>query len=252
MWTDTYFFGVSGIGTIPTAVWADDGDGTGGVVTIANAASGSTNTVYLQAFAGELGTDTWTSYGSRTGNGTVSVTAAAGHYMLQVISVLGSDSLPSVVHYIVVTSSTESVQHQCMNAIQARIAAIGLSEILSARIVVREVPTKQDLLLPCVVIAPQKPTVAGITNASDDYTYGIYVAIFAADNRALTANTSKYAKWMQQITRAFQNQRLSAIAESVICTVEPMQTIPFGDWANNIFAGGVIVRCRCREGRGLT
>ncbi|MCK9356398.1 MAG: hypothetical protein M0R22_04510 [Dehalococcoidia bacterium] len=250
MWLDTYFFGVSP--STPTATWADDGDGTGGVVTITGSLATATNTIYLQTFDGELGTATWTSHGSRTGNGTVSVTANTGHYLMQVVSVLGAESLPSVVHYIAVTSSTEAVQYQCMTAIQVKVQALSLSGVATASVVIREVPSKQDMTLPAVVIAPQKPTVTGITNVSDDYTYGIFIAIFAADNRALTANTAKYAKWLQQITRAFQNQRLSAVAESVICTVEPMQSIPFGDWANNIFAGGVIVRCRCREGRGLT
>ena len=76
--------------------------------------------------------------------------------------------------------------------------------------------------------------------------------MFAADNQALAANLAKYTKWLDQLRRAFRNQRLSAVPESVICRVEPINTIPWGDWLNNHFAGGMILRCVCRQTRGLT
>lgn len=244
----------TGLVTTPAMSWADDEDGTGGTVTVSASYASSTNTIYYQSFSGTLGTGTWTSAGSRTGNGTVSVTLSAGHYLMYCRSVMGDESADSVVHYVQVTSGDESVEYQCLQAIQARIAALTLTGIDAEDIIVREVPTERNVTLPAIVVAPQRSTHAlrGGTNYSDEIIYGVYVAIFAADNQALATNTASYTKWLQQIAKAFRGQRLSAVTESVICTVEPVATVPWGDWINNLFAGGMLVKCTCRETRGLS
>lgn len=244
----------SGVITTPTLTWTDAEDGTGGTVTIADSYASATNTIYTQAFLGEVGSGTWTSAGSRVGDGDKAITLTAGHYLLYCNSTYSDESASSVVHYIIATSGTESVEYQCLLATQARIVALSLSGIDSGDILVREVPTDQNVTPPSIVVAPQQSThpLNEGSNTRDDVTYGIYVAIFAADNRALTTNTATYTKWLQQIARAFRGQRLSAVTESVICSVAPVATVPWGEWTNNLFAGGMVVKCTCRETRGLS
>lgn len=256
-WFDRHWIGVdaaSGTVATPTLAWTDAANGTGGTVAISGTTEGSTNTVYTQSFAGDVGTSTWTSRGSRTGDGNLTVTLSAGHYLLYCKSVIGDEAASSTIHYVKATTGNESVEYQCLTAIQARLAMLTLSGIDAADIVIREVPAERNLTLPAIVVAPQRPThgtTAG-TNNRDDITYAVYVAIFAADNQALTANTATYTKWLEQIAKAFRNQRLSAVAESVICTVEPVDTVPWGAWTDNLFAGGMLIRCVCRETRGLS
>jgi hypothetical protein len=182
------------------------------------------------------------------------VTLATGHYLLYVKSVLGASTDYSTIHYVLVSdATTQAVEYRLGEAIQARIRALTMTSIDTGNVVFREVPTKQNLAMPCIVVAPQRPiTQTSGTNARSDFGYGFYVAMFAADNQALTTNLALYTKWLDQLRRAFIDQRLSAVSESVICKVEPINTIPWGDWANNYFAGGMILRCVCRQTRGLT
>ena len=255
-WYSTHWYGTdeSSVITTPTITWTDAADGTGGTVTIAGSYASSTNTIYTQTFTGAVGTASWATEGSRTGNGVVTATLTAGHYLIYCQSTYGDESASSTIHYIQVTDGTESVEYQCLVAVQARIAALTLTGIDAGDVVVREVPTERNVTLPGIIVSPQRsvhPIREG-TNTRDDVTYGIYVAVFAADNQALTTNTAKYTKWIQQIAKALRNQRLSAVTESVICTVEPVATIPWGEWTNNLFAGGLLVKCTCRETRGLS
>lgn len=253
-WPSVYWVGADSLISTPTIVWTDAADGTGGAVVVSGSYSVATNTIYYQTFTGTIGTSTWTNGGSRTGDGSVTMTLAAGHYLIYCRSAYGDESADSTPHYIQVTSGTESVEYQCLLAVQARIAALTLSGIDAADVIVRQVPTERNVTLPAIVVAPQRSIHATRegSNLRDDVTYGVYVAIFAADNQALTANTATYTKWIQQIAKAFRGQRLSAVSESIICTVEPVATVPWGDWLNNIFAGGMLVKCVCRETRGLS
>lgn len=254
-WPNNYWYGSSGgVITTPAITWTDAANGSGGTVAVSSSYAATTNTIYYQSFVGDVGTGTWTSGGSRTGNGNVTLTLTAGHYLIYCRSTYGTETADSLVHYVQATTGSESVEYQCLSAIQARIAALTLSGIDASDIIVREVPTERNVTLPAIVVAPQRSThnTRGGTNLSDEIVYGVYVAIFAADNQAVATNTAMYTKWLQQIAKAFRGQRLSAVTESVICAVEPAATVPWGDWINNLFAGGMLIKCTCRETRGLS
>ena len=66
----------------PTLTWADNGDGTGAVATIAGAAAGSTNKIYTVPRTG----GSWTLAGTRTGNGTIELDLAVGAYLAYLLS----------------------------------------------------------------------------------------------------------------------------------------------------------------------
>jgi len=257
-WHGSHWYGaegaVTGVIETPTVAWTDAANGSGGTIAVSGSYAGATNTIYTQSFTGTVGGGTWTSSGSRTGNGNVTLTLAAGHYLAYCRSTAGDESADSVVHYVQATSGTESVEYLCLQAVQARIAALSMTGIDAADVVVREVPTERNVTLPGIIVSPQRSihSTRDGTNARDDVTYGVYVAIFAADNQALTANTPKYTRWLQQIAKAFRGQRLSAVTESILCSVEPVATVPWGEWTNNLFAGGMLIRCTCRETRGLS
>ena len=59
---------------------ADNGDGTGGVATVTGSV-GALTTVYYATFSGSMGSLTWTSAGSRTGDGTLALSLPVGYYL---------------------------------------------------------------------------------------------------------------------------------------------------------------------------
>lgn len=109
----------------PTLTIADNGDGTGAVVTIAGSTAGSTNQVYTVSRSG----GSWTLGGSRTGNGTVVVTLATGGYLVYVLSSLSGGYAISAVSTFSVTDSTlaSGRVQQISDALVAELAAADLA-----------------------------------------------------------------------------------------------------------------------------
>jgi hypothetical protein len=86
----------------PTMTATDNGDGTGAVATIAGSTAGSTNRVYTVPAAG----GSWTLSGTRTGDGVVALTLAAGVYFAYVLSTSGGGSAVSTVATIRVSAAS--------------------------------------------------------------------------------------------------------------------------------------------------
>jgi hypothetical protein len=75
---------------VPSLAVTDNGDGTGAIATIAGSTPGATNTVRTAAFTRTALTLNWSDAGSRTGDGTVALSLAAGaEYLAVVVSELG-------------------------------------------------------------------------------------------------------------------------------------------------------------------
>lgn len=245
----------------PTLAVTDQGDGTGATATITGSDVGTTNTVYTQAFDGELGSDTWTSQGSRSGNGTIDMTLTTGHYLAYVVSSDGSQTQASNVVYFVVTSATESVYYQCLTGTRSRVQAVSLSGIENANIVAKKMPHPRlfsddgSISLPCVLITPpgdRQPANEG-TNLEDDVHYRVLVTVVSPDNqeRTIAANLSRDLLWMQQISRAFRQQRLPGVDEVVTCRVQPGEAYVPAAWRNNYAVSARVLEFIAREPRGI-
>lgn len=262
-WLDSHWYGVdSAAGTLtePTLAVADNGNDTGATATITGSDSNATNTVYVQAFDDELGTTTWTASGSRTGNGTVSLTLAAGHYFAYVLSELADESVASSVVYFVVTTGNSAVHDQCLVAAQARIQALTLAGITSSNIIIRKIPTDRDIGgdgtydFPAIVISPlgiENQPPSGGTNARDDVGYPVLISFLAADNQDLTTNRERYLKWRETVNRAFRSQRLTGVSEVYICRVQPGPIVSPAAFWKNVYHSSLLVQCISRETRGF-
>lgn len=249
--------------TAPTLAIADNADGTGGVATISGGDAGSTHTLYSQAVDGELGTSTWTSRGSRSGNGTITITLSGsfttGYYWWRVVASNADGEALSNLVYQPLTSGTTAVLYRCLTGVRSRIQGLSLSGIASTSVLIREVPSDRyfksgDIALPGVVIAPvlgeQMNPLLG-TNIRDDVGYPIGVFIVAASNQNLTPAAGNY-KWREQIARAFRNQRLPGVSEVWNCQVEPSAITDPGAWERaNLFVSAMTLRFFSREVRGI-
>ena len=98
--TGTYSGGVPPP-SVPTLTFADAGDGSGGVAEVAGATAGSMNQVYTVPRTGGL----WTLSGTRTGDGTLTLSLAVGGYLAYVLSSLDGAYAVSAAIAITVTDA---------------------------------------------------------------------------------------------------------------------------------------------------
>lgn len=260
-WPTNYWAGTTSGASLdtPTLSIADNEDGTGAVATVADATVGTTNTVYYQTFVGQVGSGAWTNGGSRTGNGTVSLSLSTGHYLAHVKSVSGDSAAASAVSYFVVTSTTEAISYQCLTAAQTRIRALTLDDVASASIVVKKLPLERvkrndTLTLPMILITPARETTpeSGVTT-HDDYGHGVMVTIIDDDNQesTLAANLNKYQLWREKIMHAFRNQRLAGVSSVHTARIEPHDPVIPPAWRAGLFASALLIRFMSRETRGM-
>lgn len=259
-WLGAHWIGSeAAIGT-PALTMTDQADGTGATATITGAA-GTTNTVYYQAFTG-LGTSTWTSGGSRTGNGTVDVVLATGHYLAYVKATnsAGAASVSTPV-YFTVTDASNAKHYDILVGVQARIQSLSLSGVASASVLVYKIEAPRILelpgaaALPAVLITPaieRSNPREGVTTA-DTVVYGVRVMLLEKDNQepTMTANLNRHLLWKEKIRRAFQNQALTGVAPVYTCAVEPSECVIPGAYIQGYMASTLLLRFSVRESRGI-
>lgn len=240
----------------PTLTVADNADLTGVVATIASSNVAATNTLYRQRVDGELGSGTWTSSGSRTGDGTIAVSLAVrGFYWWYVKSVLSGESTISNLAYEPVTDGDDDVITRAIAAIVARIKLLTLTDI-GDDVFTRPLSDDPTLpTLPCCIVC-EEPTprqFAGGTNIRDDVGYPIQVLFMASTGLGPDAPVGKYRQWFQSAERAFRFQRLAGLTEAYgACTIEPLKTLdPQRPVLYEKMVAGFTVRVATREVRGL-
>lgn len=241
---------------MPTYTYSDQQDGTGVTLAISGGGAGDVHTAYVQAFSGGLGASgTWSSSGTRTGNGTIDLSLTNGHYFGYVTSA----GTPGPVHYFISSSGTESVHFRCLEAVRARILLCDLDGLSDDSIVIRQLPSDRGFddgtyELPGIVISQigvENQSPGEGTNHRDDVQYPVTITVLAGGNQDLVENQEKYLKWREQINRALRNQRLAGVGEIYRVTVTPGPIVsPNAAW-NNYYHSQLIVRCVSREVRGI-
>jgi hypothetical protein len=259
-WVEDALAAGTDIPSTPTLVITDHANGLGSV-TISGTDSGTTNTIFAQSFSG-LGTATWSNVGARSGNGDVAYClVGAGHYLVYCRSVNGDgNQAVSSVTYATVTSSTQSYKERILDAVQARIQAIGLSGIAGTSIVQKKLLHKRwfdagNVPLPAVLLTPETPNYSPMagTLSRDDIAYRILVTCIHADNQEATgwANQDRQMLWYEKIMKAFRNQQLAAVNEVVTMTVQPGAYVDASAYGANYLVSTMVIVVTNRETRGL-
>lgn len=250
-------------------VVVDNKDGTG-TATITGSAGGATNTVY-RGLVNVLSNivPTWTSAGTRVGDGAVTVTLANGYYWFYV-----SEDTPAVSspYYSRISDGADAILWGIMEGLQSRIqsltfAAVGTDNqptIKNRNIDILKnfsaVKSQQFKDYPGILISPANKEVrdpyAG-NNLKDDVNYSVLVQIVDKD-RERSPNVRglrTYLKWREQICRSIQNQDLPGIdcTEVWVAYAEPGDVIDKEILElHQFYVSGIICRFKSRESRGLT
>jgi hypothetical protein len=236
----------------------DNADGSGATATI----SGIDVEQYVEVLAVQVGVgtslanwpvDQWTYVAGRTGPGTLNLPLSAGCFFA--IAQGGDVSVPA---YFLVTTAAESIQWNCMLAVQAAIRLANLPELLSASVVLvklpREVLTKElSARYPLIAISPQPFSHSQASNVHDEGTYPVFVAAVDVDNRevAVAPRLPRHLLWLETISAMFRFQPLTGFPSVIGCEVENTDIVWPQGYDSNLLVGGLKLKFKTREPRGL-
>jgi hypothetical protein len=235
---------------VPTLAIADSANGTQAVATISASTTGSTNVVQVQSTS-VIGA-AWTNAGSRSGNGTVTLTLTRGYYWGRVAST--KDGLTSYSNnvYFVVSAADDAILTTILEALQAKVQSLLLSGVAGSSIIIRKLPYDEDVTKPAVVICPYQESLSPNdgTNERDDINYRVSIVLMRASNRDLTSNMNWLALARERIRKSIHNQPLTAAGvDRWIATIEPGTIYIPQSFQQNIDCGYLIARVVSREDR---
>lgn len=228
-----------------TLTVADNANNTGATATISGSSGGSVS-VYTQNVDGELAAGTWASAGTRTGNGTLALSLAKGYYFTYALE---GASLSGLV-YFQVTDGLDAVISRVFAAAKSRIQLLNLP--CTQHVYDSQYANSPIIEYPCVVLSTEgmRFTDEAALNNTDYIGNPVRCQIKDVCIKFDDAKRDTYRAWAQAIRRAFINQRIPGVAESIRNKVE------FGDVAavESNFAQVVAeltIRPITRELRGL-
>ncbi len=245
--------------TAPTISVVDNEDGTA-TITITGADAGHTVTLYTQNVNLEQSANTWTTQGSRTGDGTIAVSLANGFYYFYVEADDGANiQVGSTPQRSRVSDGTADIYTRCLEATQATLRELSLTGVPDARVHLRTLPQDSaNLVTPCVFVFPfgaegHDPR-AG-TTSRDELIYPVMIAYVKAGNQE-TGNSAARAAYLdarQKISDTFRNQRLPGVPESNDVLTSYRDVVDSNAWLNhNLFAGGIVLQIKIWQQRGMT
>lgn len=238
---------------------SDSANGTTAVATIAGSGGTDTNTLYKVAWSGAAGSLSFSSVGSRSGDGTISVSTAVGSWLWMLESVVAATSVKTVVvNYQPTTDGTSSgdpVLLRAMNQMKTQIVALGLTGISSSNVYIkwsaRAFDTTTDPV-PQIVISPA-PMPEGMIQqltGTDMLQYPVAVTIIDKLNQDYTGNISRNLKWREKISREFRYRNLdNQVSEVIYVEVEPKPQIDLNWFNKNYFGSTLVFRIHSRETR---
>jgi hypothetical protein len=231
---------------------ADTGSGSA-TVTVAGSNSAASNMVYYATFNGANGS-AWALGGSRTGDGTVSVTPGVGSWAWQCLSIVGGSPSLSNVALQALEDSTVAVHYTALLAIQSIVQGLALQDVPSGNVQVQWLPTSFTSADPtpgCKICPAGVETQPGSLTGQDDIGLGCGLILYDVANANYTAHLARNLMWRQQIFRKFRNRRLPGMPTSLIVTIEPKLVIdPQLFVQANLWGTGFLIRAVSREQRG--
>jgi hypothetical protein len=237
---------------VPTLAIADSGDGTGAVATVAGSTTGTTNTIYVATWPGS----TFTSAGSRTANGTVSLSLATGIYWGYCRSSLSGLVVNSLLSRFVVTDATSAVLSRVLSAVRDVVVGLALTGVASTSIAIRKQGWLWGITEPGVVIAPRPEAIQGGAAGSPDVEYAIDVVYARTGNRDQSTGLAATIDAREAIRRAFtptatNRPIIDTVPDAYSVRVTPGPVLDSGAFAAMLDVSALTVRVICREAGGI-
>ncbi len=237
--------------TAPTLSLVDNADGSGALATLAGGDAAATNTVYVQSQYETA----FSSKGSRTGDGTVSLTLVPGFlYAAYCSSTKTTETAVSnLVCFFGVTNGVSAVHDTILTAVLANAQALTLAELPASQMYKLRDPTAINVTMPALLICPGPDERIELkTNLRDDIEYPVLVAIASRDAMASEANLARDLRWREQLINYFRQPRLSGYPDGFFHRIEPKVIFDPADPAYQIISSAFLLFVRGRIARGVT
>lgn len=144
-----------------------------------------------------------------------------------------------------------SILNDILAAVETAIEGASLSGVASGDVDVVKLPyhAPESTLSTGCWISPGAIQATNATNVRDDIVYTVWVTPWQKSNKDVTTNQDRLQLWRQQILRLFHNKRLSSVASSVICKVEPGEVFPYGAFHAGYDSAPIAIKVTSREAR---
>jgi hypothetical protein len=240
-----------------TLAVGDLGTGGGFTATVTGGQAGDTHTLYRTLVSGLTGSLTWTSSGTRTGNGAITgTTSASAYYWWRLDSVPAAAPTTLEISNFVyqrTTSEDDACHDRILDAVKAVIDSLALTGLQETKVLDMTEQTRfARLAFPgCAVSAfALTETEVGGTHARDDIGYP--VGIMLADRNGTEPTVSRrIKKWREDICDALRSQRIPGIPESMVTGIEPGAVLESNEGGTAALVSVTMARVVCRRGRGL-
>ncbi len=238
-----------------TLAIADLTTGLGGTATVVGSNVAATNSLYRAAWTGQTGSLAWTSVGSRTGDGTIAISATPARYLFRLDSLLAGVTEVALNYQPLTDAAAQALAERICDAARDRIRDLNLSGIASSSIVSgRWYPRALQSTdpLPQITVTPiGAENFPGGMLATDDIGIPFAVTIIDAQNQAVTANFSRNMIWRETILSALRFQRLAGVREVYLVNPEPAAifSLPVAQ-QQNLSYSTLVFRAMTRTVRG--
>jgi hypothetical protein len=235
---------------IPATLTATDNATTPPSITATLAGTGGASVAVYVALWQPNGQLFWQLAGSRTGDGSLTVTTVSGWQL--VYAVVGGNTITAVVP---VTATQQGgyyvVRTAVRNAIEKVIGLLNLP--IRGGIIQQWKPNESMIKLPAILLTHDEtkdtrtPVIVGMSDI------GYAIAVWIVD-RISWQDNNRLPKWdliRQKITRAFDNQRLPGVPTALICTIEDGPFNQSGYDKYSFMTGIVTIRVKSREPYGI-
>jgi len=211
----------------PTLTFVDAGDSTGGTFTIADSDVGTTNTVYVSEMTHGAA---WSTVGSRSGDGDVVATLTPGFYLAYCLSENAVGNVtPSEPIVCSVTTGSDSLMEQILDAVAAKVNVMGLTDSASDAIsaVVEIPPIFRTVGTAQVKVFPDGDELNATHASANEAKFRINVALCEKD--ASEAQREKQLANRETILSSFVGSRLAGLT-SVYCEASSSPSAIDLDW----------------------
>lgn len=263
MFPNTYFPGTvylgGGLGSGLSSALLEITDNEDGTGTATITGSTGTNTLYKATWDGVMSSEiSWTSVGSRSGDGTIALSGVG--FFLWIVG-NSEDGFTSIIYQNITNLSggTVSVVKQLMESVQTGIVSLNLSGISSVNVIERWLPRVlkdvEAASLPKVIICPwDRESFPGILTGKDDIGIPIIVVFVASQNQDNSANIDRNSQWRWATISYFRFQAPAGVSTSYgvyNCVPEVDVQVDSSWFLKGLYVSAFALRFITRTPRGL-
>jgi hypothetical protein len=215
----------------PTLSLTDSGDGVHATATVSGSDTGTTNNIYTAKY----GTTAWTLSGTRTGNGTVTLTLDNGSYWAYCDSSLESCSSRSITAIVHIANLDEAVIVDIAEYIKDEINNSDISDVAERNYIQHE--RLEKITGTEIWVQPNEHRIERATRTQDQHEYDIDVSLFKRCKT--TAETDDLVLLSEEIYQFLRSLEINGSLPSVVTM--PTMFSPDDLLEHNLFAAVITV-----------